>query len=258
MQPNRLKQLFAAGDVAIGSMVMEFDTSGLSRVAAAAGADFLIYDREHTGWTAERMRMLMTASRADSLVPIVRVPETQYHLVAQTLDAGAMGIMAPMVESVAEAEVLVASAKYPPEGGRGFGIVYADAMVGDVAQTMEAANREMLLIAQIETVAGLEAMDAIAALDGIDMLFVGPYDLSISLGAPADFSDQRYLEAVQAVADTCKKHGKVAGTFVGDADGALVAAKQGFQCLMYANDVFLYTRALRDGVDGIRSRLDSG
>ena len=72
MQPNRLKQLFAAGDVAIGSMVMEFDTSGLSRVAAAAGADFLIYDREHTGWTAERMRMLMTASRADSLVPSVR------------------------------------------------------------------------------------------------------------------------------------------------------------------------------------------
>jgi len=257
MRSNRLRRLFADGDVAIGSMVMEFDTTGISRIAAAAGADYLIFDREHTGWTAERMRMLMGTSRADAVVPIVRVPETQYHLVAQTLDTGAMGIMAPMVESVEEAELLVSSAKYPPRGKRGFGIVYSDAMESDLAETMASANREMLLIAQIESVAGLEAMDGIAAIDGIDMLFIGPYDLTISLGVPGEFAHASYLDAVQNVVDTCRKHKKVAGTFVGGVEAGVDAAEQGFQCLMYANDVFLYTRALSEGVDGIRAKLDS-
>ena len=192
MQPNRLKQLFADGDVAIGSMVMEFDTTGISRIAAAAGADYLIFDQEHTGWTAERMRTLMGTCRATSIVPIVRVPDTQYHLIAQTLDTGGMGIMAPMVESVEEAELLVTSATYPPRGRRGFGIVYSDAIEGDLADTMASVNRELLVIAQIESVAGLDAMDGIAAIDGIDMLFIGPYDLSISLGVPGEFDHASY------------------------------------------------------------------
>ena len=258
MKENRLKRLFADGDVAIGSMVMEFDTTGISRIAAAAGADYLIFDQEHTGWTAERMRTLMGTCRADDVVPIVRVPDTQYHLVAQTLDTGAMGIMAPMVESAEEAELLVTSAKYPPRGRRGFGIVYSDAMEGDLVETMTSVNRELLIITQIESVAGLEALDGIAATDGVDMLFIGPYDLTISLGVPGEFTHASYLDAVQQVVNTCRKHERVAGTFVGGVDDGVRAAEQGFQCLMYANDVFLYTRALGEGVEGIRAQLKSG
>src|SRR5215211_6337066 len=134
MRTNLVKQTLAAGGVSIGTMVFEFNTPGIGRIAAAAGAEFIVYDLEHTGWSIETIRMLMATTRAAEIVPMVRVPATQYHLISGPLDAGAMGIMVPMVETAEQARQIVQSAKYPPQGKRGcaFGVAHDDYTGGDV------------------------------------------------------------------------------------------------------------------------------
>jgi 2-keto-3-deoxy-L-rhamnonate aldolase RhmA len=132
----------------------------------------------------------MASSRAADLIPMVRIPATEYHLIARPLDVGAMGLMVPMVESAEQAWAIVDSAKYPPLGRRGaaFGMAHDDYSGGDISEKMASANDEVLLIAQIETARGVENLDAIAAVDGIDVLWIGHFDLTNSLGIPGQFS----------------------------------------------------------------------
>src|SRR5918992_6256758 len=173
MRENRVKRALAAGERSLGTMIFEFPTTGIGRIAAEAGAEFVIYDMEHTGWSIETIRGLMATSRTANIVPMVRIPATEYHLIARPLDVGAMGLMVPMVESAAQAQTIVNSAKYPPRGRRGaaFGVAHDDYAGGDVAEKIRSANAEILLIAQIETVAGVECVEQLAAVDGIDVLW---------------------------------------------------------------------------------------
>src|SRR5687768_4583040 len=201
MRENPVKRALTNGDVSLGTMAFEFNTTGLARLAAGAGAEFVVFDQEHTGWSAETIRMLVATSGAADLVPMVRVPTTQYHLIARVLDVGARGIMVPMVESVEQARSIVQSAKYPPVGRRGaaFGVAHDDYAGGDVAEKIRSANAGILTIAQIETVAGVECVEELAAVDGLDVLWVGHFDLTNFMGIPAQFAHPRYLEAVKRV-----------------------------------------------------------
>src|SRR5438552_15429636 len=137
--------------------------------------------------------MYCSTARECDRVPLVRVPATEYHLLAGALDVGPMVLMVPMVESAEQARRIVASTKYPPVGRRGVGILYRDDWVeGSVAMTMERVNRELLLIAQVETAAGVENADEIAAVEGIDVLWIGHFDLTASLGIPGQFEHADY------------------------------------------------------------------
>src|SRR5690242_5236895 len=163
MRENRVKRTLAAGGTAIGSMIFEFNTAGIARLAAGAGADFVIFDMEHTGWSVETVRTLMATSGGVDLVPMARVPATQYHFLARVLDVGAMGLMVPMVESEEQALLIEQCSKYPPAGRRGtaFGVAHDDYTDGDIVAKMQSANSEQLLIAQIETAQGIENVDRI-------------------------------------------------------------------------------------------------
>jgi 2-dehydro-3-deoxyglucarate aldolase/4-hydroxy-2-oxoheptanedioate aldolase len=259
MRPNKVKRTLRAGGVSIGTSFFEFNTTGIARIAANAGADFAFFDTEHTGWDADTLRMLMATARAADIVPIVRVPATQYHLIARPLDLGAMGIMIPMVESAEQARVLVRSAKYPPEGGRGaaFGVAHDDYEGGDVAAKMKSANEETLLIALIETVAGIENVDKIAAVGGLDILWIGHFDLTNSMGIPGDFANSRFLQAVDTVLDACRRHGKAAGFMAADVETGRRRIAQGFRCLSYSGDIWLYSQALRTGIAALREAVES-
>src|SRR5688500_6465969 len=133
MRENPVKRMLANGGVSLGTMAFEFNTTGLARLAAGAGAECVVFDQEHTGWSVETIRMLVATSGAADMVPMVRVPTTRYHLIARVLDVGARGIMVPMVESVEQARTIVQSAKYPPVGRRGaaFGVAHDDYTGGD-------------------------------------------------------------------------------------------------------------------------------
>ena len=257
MRVNQVKRTLAEGGVALGTMIFEFNTSGIAHIAANAGAEFVVVDMEHTGWTIETIRTLMATARAADTVPLVRVPATQYHLLAAPLDVGAMGLMVPMVESAEQARLIVHSAKYAPEGRRGaaFGLAHDDYLGGDIGATMRGANAEGLLIAQIETARGLEAVEEIAAVDGIDVLWIGQTDLSTSLGIPAEFDHPTFLHAVDRVLEAAERHGKAAGFMAMDPADARDLIAQGFRAIAYSGDLWIYGQALREGLDSIRAAM---
>lgn len=254
MRPNHVKEKVQQGQVSIGTFVFEFNTTGIGRLAAGAGAEFVIFDMEHTGWSIETIRMLVATSRSTDMIPMVRIPATEYHFIARTLDVGVMGIMVPMVESAAQAATIVASAKYPPVGRRGaaFGVSHDDYSGGDIVEKITTANSQTLLIAQIETAAGVENADAIAAVDGIDVLWIGHFDLSNSLGIPGQFEHPKFLAAVKTVLEACRKHGKVPGFMAGDAKHGQSLLDQGFRMLACGGDLWLYQAALRSSVAALK------
>ncbi|HIB90061.1 TPA: aldolase [Candidatus Poribacteria bacterium] len=256
MRENKVKRTLSQGGISTGTMVFEFNTSGIARIAASAGAEFLIFDMEHTGWSIETVRLLMATSRAADIVPMVRVPTTEYHFFSRSLDVGAMGLMVPMVENETQAKIIVDSAKYPPIGKRGaaFGIAHDDYEEGDILDKMSSINQEILLIAQIETVQGLENADKIAALDGIDVLWIGHFDLTNSMEIPGQFDHPKYLQAVTHVAEICQKHGKSAGFMASNVKEGCSMQEKGFRCLAYGGDLWLYKQALRQGISALKNK----
>jgi 2-dehydro-3-deoxyglucarate aldolase/4-hydroxy-2-oxoheptanedioate aldolase len=254
MRENKVKRSLAGGGVALGTMVMEFSTTGVARLAAEAGADFAVFDLEHTGWGMDTVRTLLTTARPANLVPVVRVPAAQYPFIARVLDLGAMGIMVPMVEGAEQARDIVRFAKYPPQGRRGaaFGVAHDDYTSGDIVAKMRSANDEGLLIAQIETVGGLEDVEGIAAVPGIDVLWIGHFDLTNSMGIPGEFGHTRYQEALERVLAACRRHGKAAGFMASSVEEGRWYLARGFRCLAYWGDLWIYREGLRQGLAGLR------
>lgn len=254
MRPNTVKQKLHAGQTVIGTMIFEFASTGIVRIAGVAGAEFVLFDMEHNGWTMETIRLLVATTPANGPIPMVRIPATEYHFLARVLDVGAMGVMVPMVESAEQARQVVQFARYPPAGRRGaaFGFAHDDYVPGDNLAKMQSANDNVLLIAQIETAAGLANVDAIAAVPGIDVLWVGHNDLTNSLGIPGQFEHPTYLDGVRRVVASCRKHHKTAGFMATGLIQAQAMLALGFRVLSYGGDIGLYRQALADGIAALR------
>lgn len=166
-----------------------------------------------------------------------------------------MGLMVPAVETREQAQAVVAATKYPPQGGRGtaFGIAHDGYRKGDATQKMREANEQILVIAQIETVRGIENVEEIASVDGIDVLWIGHMDLTTSMGIPGQFDHPDYRRAVQRLLDACERSGRAAGFKCdSEAHGAELLA-QGFRCLAYLNDIAIYREGLASGLAALRS-----
>lgn len=253
MRANGVKRTLAGGGTAIGTMVFEFGTTGIGRIAAEAGAAFVLFDMEHTGWTHETIRTLLASTRAAEIVPLVRVPASQYHLLSAPLDLGAMGLMVPMVESEEQARSIVRWTKYPPTGTRGaaFGMAHDDYAGGAVGDKMRGANEETLLIAQIETAAGLENVERIAAVEGIDVVWIGQFDLTASLGIPGQFDHPDFLAAVKRVVGAAREYGKTAGFMATSVEEGWALLDQGFRALAFWGDLWIYGKALGDGIGAL-------
>lgn len=255
MRPNPVKRDLRQGKTALGTMVFEFATPGIARIVAAAGADFVVFDQEHSGWGIDTVRTLMATARAADVVPLVRVPAAQYHSISRPLDAGASGVMVPMVETAGQASLVASSAKYPPRGMRGaaFGVAHDDYEAEpDVVAVMQSANDEVLVIVQIETQRGIENVGEIAAVDGVDVLWVGHNDLSNSMGIPGQFDHPDYLRAVDRFLEACEENGKAPGIMSTGVEEARAQLDRGFRCVAYWGDIWLYAGALREGLASIR------
>lgn len=251
MPANPLKAKLAAGQTILGLMCFEFSTSGIARLADAAGADFVLFDMEHTGWSMETMRRLLAETRGTGVTPLVRVSAAERPFVSPALDLGALGIMVPQMESADAARRLVEFARFQPDGTRGVGVYYPDAMPDGLAAALALANREQLLIAQIETAAGVEAAHEIAAVDGIDLLWIGHFDLTTSLGVPGEFGHPRHTAAVEQVFAAAAAAGKPVGALATGVADARALLGQGYRALVYG-DSLLFTGALREALDDLR------
>lgn len=254
MRENPVKRALAAGETPIGTMVCEFLTSNMPRLVRSAGADFVLYDLEHSGFGIERLRDLLPATNAAGVVPLVRVPDAVYDSISRTLDLGALGVMIPACESVAEARMLVESARYPPQGKRGFGLLYSDVWESTgLPDTLAKSNAETLLMAQIETAAGLDAVEEIAAVDGIDVLWIGQFDLTVSLGIPGQFETDVFRNAVTRIVTAATAERKHVGMVCGTANECRAMLAQGLSMIGYSFDTWLYEGALKAGLAELRA-----
>jgi 2-dehydro-3-deoxyglucarate aldolase/4-hydroxy-2-oxoheptanedioate aldolase len=242
-----------SGEVVAGAMVFEFFTPGISRILANAGARFAIYDMEHTGMGYETLKWLFATSGGLNMESMVRVPTGGYTWIARALDLGAKGVMVPMVETLSQAEELVRACRYPPAGRRGaaFGFAQCNYLGGSVVEKMHDYHARTLLIAQIETERGLQNVEEIASVDGVDVLWVGHFDLSNFMGIPGQFDHPDFLAAMQHVAQVAKKHGKVAGFMATDKPWIERAKSMGYTMLAAGTDTGLLQQALGQLVETI-------
>ena len=189
-----------------GAMIFEFFSPGIPLILKNAGCDFIIFDMEHGGLSLEQFKVLATISNSNQISPLIRIPEVSYNYVARALDLGASGIMAPMVNTAEEAMKIVKSSKYPPEGirGAGFGFAHDKYNNQNPLKYIKKANDEFINIIQIETKYGLENVESIAAINGVDCLWVGHFDLTNFLGIPGDFTSSIYLDAIKRIVDAGK------------------------------------------------------
>ena len=198
MTTTSLRARAMQGDQVLGAMVFEFFSPGIAQILKLAGCEYVIYDMEHAGMGLETLKTQVAACRGCGIAPMVRVPRGEYHFLARALDVGAQGVMIPMVESVEQARAIVEATRYPPRGRRGaaFGFAHDDYEAGSPHEKIAAADARNLVIAQIETERGLEVAEDIAAIDGIDVLWLGHFDLTNFLGIPGQFDNPKYLKAV--------------------------------------------------------------
>jgi 2-keto-3-deoxy-L-rhamnonate aldolase RhmA len=175
---------------------------------------------------------------------MVRVPGCHYHLIAPVLDAGAMGIMVPMVETPAQAQQIASWCHYRPEGVRGvaFGMPHDDYGSGDVVQKLREAHERTLVIALIETALGIANAEAIMAVDGIDIGWLGHFDLTNSMGIPGQFEHPDFLAAVDRLIAACRAHAKPAGVLAGSVEAAEAWRTRGFRLFAYGTDISLLCR----------------
>ena len=213
MRVNLTKERLLKGETVYGCGLQVYRSPEVARTFAAAGFDYVFIDMEHGAFDLETVQDMIKASLESGITPIVRVGELLYSLVARLLDAGAQGIILPRVEDPKLLETALGWLRFPPVGVRGYGV--NPTMTGYEAHTfteiIEHQNRQTLAVVQFESVAALERADELLSVKGLDVIMVGPADLSISLGIPGQFENPKLLAALDRLVEQCNKHGVVPG-----------------------------------------------
>jgi len=250
MKTNRYRQAIAEGRVPVGHMVWEFATRGVARLLDSTGIDFVIFDMEHSAFDHAQVADVIAWSKACSFAPFVRVPEPQYHFLARLMDAGALGVMIPNVETPEQATAIVNAVKYAPLGRRGVGLgtSHTDFVVPNPVQYFKESNESTVVICQIESVTGVKNAEAIAATPGVDILWVGHFDLSQSMGIPGQFQHPDFLAGLASVVEAANRHGKRLGIQPTSTELLDQWMGLGFNVISWSVDTALYRGALAQGV----------
>lgn len=250
---NELKAKLLRGEVVLGAFIT-LNCPDLVEIAGLAGFDFCIIDTEHGPGNPESIQHMFRAAELRGMSTIVRVTDTAPTTILRTLDVGAAGIQVPQVNTPETAEAVVKSAKYFPEGDRGACLTRSSryGFVESVAEYFKEANRETLVIVHCENKQGLGCLDGIVSTEGVDVVFVGPYDLSQSFGIPGQIYHPVMVEAVAQALDSAKRGGKPAGIFAGSVEEAKARIEQGFTYIACSTDTFIFAEACRNIVKGVK------
>ncbi|MCX7598225.1 MAG: aldolase/citrate lyase family protein [Armatimonadetes bacterium] len=249
-----LKGRLKAGETCFGIMYCEMLTPAACRIAKNAGYDFVIIDTEHNMAGVETVAWMCRAGRDVGLPIVVRAPAFEGQWLTRYLDLGAAGILVPRVETADETAAIVRAIKYPPEGVRGLAGTgpHTDYERPDAGELVRWANENLLLAVQIETRQGLENRHKILSVRGVDALFIGPYDLSLSLGRPGELDHPDVVAAMDAIFETAREHGVAPGMHVFDVAGARKWLDRGARFLAYSTELALIERASREALSELR------
>jgi 4-hydroxy-2-oxoheptanedioate aldolase len=253
MRENLIRSRWAKGEAVVNGW-LAIPSAFSAETMAHAGWDSLTLDMQHGVIDYQSAAGMLAAISTTSTMPIVRVPWLDPGIIMKMLDAGAFGIICPMVNNAADAETLVGAMRYPPRGSRSFGPIRALLYAGpDYAKE---ANSSVIPFAMIETRQALDNLDEILAVEGLDAIYVGPADLSLALGCTPRFDQDEpaVVEAIDLIVRKAKEHGVVAGIHNGTPEYALKMVEKGFQLVTIASDA----RLMAAGAQAVVARMRSG
>lgn len=248
---SRLKE----GKIVVGTWLNSASPI-IGEAIAHCGFDFITVDAEHSAVDLTQTQHIFQAITSGNprTENFVRIPGVDYAMTKRYLDSGATGIICPLLNTKEDAELLVNACKYPPIGKRGVGFCRANAYGLHLEKYFEQANDDILIVAQIEDIEAVRSIDEILSVKGIDAVFIGPYDLSASMGLTAQFEHPDYLAARDAILNACKKHQVAPGIHVvnPDPDEFIQRANEGYQLIAYSLDITIVQRNCITALEKIR------
>lgn len=258
MQQGSFRKTLLSGRPVIGSWINS-GSPVIAELMANTGFDFLCVDVEHSAVDLPQTQSIFQAARSGNAAChcLVRLHGVDYSFVKRYLDCGASGVIAPLVNTAGQAELLVEATKYPPLGNRGVGFCRANDYGAGLKEYYANANDDIMVAVQIEHYLGVENIDAILEVEGVDAVFIGPYDLSASLGVAAQFDHPLYLEARDKVIKACQRHGIVPGIHVvhPQPEELLARVDEGYRLLAYSLDITMLMDACARGLGTIRQEI---
>ena len=241
---NNLKDKLYAGENCFGTWIT-IGNPDIVDILKHLSFDWFVFDTEHSYLSIETVKTMMQALGSDGPSPIVRIGQVDQLLVKRALDIGSQGLLVPLVNSAEDAERVVKYSMYPPTGVRGAGPGRASQFGMNLSEYLRHANQEISLAVQIETTEALANVDEIVGTKGIDIGFVGPTDLTISLGLLDDRANPKVMEAMQKAIKACNDHGKIPGTLAVSVEEARKFVKMGFRFISLASDSRFLTYGAR-------------
>ena len=246
------------GECIVGSWINSA-SSIVAELMASSGFDFLAVDVEHSAVDLPQAQGLFQAIRSGEpgCEAFVRLQGNDCADTKRFLDAGATGVIAPLINTAQQAHQLVSAVKYPPQGARGVGFCRANLYGAHLETSVASANANTLVCVQIEHVDAVRNIDKILDVPGVDAVLIGPYDLSASMGLTAQFNHPRMVEARKRVLSACKRHGVTPGIHVvqPDVDEVVRRFAEGYRFIAYSLDITMLLNSCRNGLKAIRERL---
>jgi len=253
---NPVKEKLRSGQVVLGQIVLELFTPGVAPMLAASGMEFVLYDMEHGRCDIGLLETMVISCRGTGIVPFCRVPDVNFVPMSRVLDLGVRGVMVPRMETREQMIETVSVLKYAPQGRRGVALGVAhDLYRSGGAAFLPQANDDTMVIAIIETVRGIENIDSILSVPGLDIAWMGHYDLTVSMGIAAQFDHPRFLAAMDLIVATSRKYGVAAGFMASSAEDALHWIEKGYRALSVGSDVITYMTACRSNIQTVMSSL---
>jgi 2-dehydro-3-deoxyglucarate aldolase len=244
MKTNILKRKLREGSVCFGTF-LTIGNSDVPDMLKHLGFDWFVFDMEHSYISFERVKEMEQAISESDVCPIVRIGEVDQYLVKRALDAGSQGIIVPLVNSAEDARRVVEFATYPPKGMRGAGPGRASSYGFEFGDYIRHANEELLIGVQIETKQALQSVESIVSVEGVDIGFAGPSDLTMSHGLYDDRSNPTVVAAMSKVVDACRAAGKIPGTLAATPDEAKKFRDMGFKFISLGSDAKFLTLGAR-------------
>tara|TARA_B100001750_G_scaffold203907_1_gene179978 strand:+ start:1256 stop:2026 length:771 start_codon:yes stop_codon:yes gene_type:complete len=250
---NKMKQKLQSGQAVAGTCLYLNNPDTLKAIADV-GFDFLLIDTQHSGIGPDTLSTMLSAISHTESEIIVRVIWNNNYLINQALDWGADGIVVPLINTAADAERAIQGAKYPPQGARSWG-PNPRGRYSDGLEYWKLANKDTMVLPQIETAESMENIDSILQVDGIDGIMVGPTDLSLTAGLPQNATDEQKNPLIQRVLDKCKEHKVPWGMFTGSLEVTDYWLSRGGQIGTVGADAGHYAAGLQSAYDDIDSML---
>ncbi|MEM7538412.1 MAG: aldolase/citrate lyase family protein [Chloroflexota bacterium] len=260
MNGKEIRQRLHSGEKVYGTMVTAISPLW-PPVAKAIGLDFAFIDTEHIAHDRAMLSWMCRLYAANDVAPIVRIPSPDPYQAAMALDGGAQGVIAPYLERVEQIQDLVGAVKYRPlKGAKLYNALTGQAALEpELDEYLTTRNANNVAIANIESVAAIEALDDILAVEGLDAVLIGPHDLSCNLGIPEQYTHPRYIEAVETIITKARAAGLGAGNHIAYANGMdqeIKWAKMGANLIVHGVDVSAFRNAMRQDLDAIKAALD--